>query len=130
MRSSLLFPPVALTLLLTGCAAQQTSLPAPTAGSTVVDPPARVARLSFVEGTVSFKAAGTEQWVLAVVNRPLSVGDELWTAAGSRAELELGHADVRLDAQGARHQLLARMVEDVSVCRSVELLSALAPAVV
>ena len=34
------------------------------------DPPGRVARLSYVNGQVSFSPSGTEDWVAAVVNRP------------------------------------------------------------
>ena len=99
MRSTLRGVSITLVAFLTGCAARQAPLPSPVSSEAVADPPGRVARLSYVDGTVSFKAAGTDEWVLAVVNRPLTVGDEVWTAAGSHAELELGHADVRLDAQ-------------------------------
>ena len=49
------------------------------------DPPSRVARLSYAHGTVSFNPAGTDDWVSAVVNRPITTGDKLWTDKGSRA---------------------------------------------
>src|SRR6266852_5075866 len=62
------------------------------------DPPTRVARLSQAEGAVSFEPAGTEDWVTAVVNRPLTTGDKLWVDHDSRAELHLGSASVRLGA--------------------------------
>src|SRR6266849_416956 len=62
------------------------------------DPPTRVARLSQAEGAVSFEPAGTEDWVTAVVNRPLTTGDKLWADHDSRAELHLGSASVRLGA--------------------------------
>lgn len=97
-RTSLRIPLLALGLSLAGCAQNTRTIPAPV-DNAPPDAPGRVARLSYVEGTVSFKAAGTEEWVLATLNRPLTIGDELWTATGSRAELELGHADVRMDAQ-------------------------------
>src|SRR5882757_3242658 len=42
------------------------------------DPPSRVARLSYAGGTVSFNPAGTDDWVSAVVNRPMTTGDKLW----------------------------------------------------
>ena len=60
------------------------------------DPPSRVARLAFVRGNVSFNPAGTDDWVAAIVNRPMTTGDKLWSDDGSRAELHLGHAVIRL----------------------------------
>jgi hypothetical protein len=61
------------------------------------DPPGRAARLSFVEGTVSLQPGGVDDWVSAEVNRPLTSGDKLWTEPGSRAELQIGTAAVRLN---------------------------------
>ena len=61
------------------------------------DPPSRVARLSFLQGSVSFQAAGQEDWSAAALNYPLTVGDHLWADEQSRAELDLGSAAVRLD---------------------------------
>ncbi len=60
------------------------------------DPPGRVARLSFIKGQVSFNPAGTDDWVGAVVNRPMTTGDKLWTDQDGRAELHVGSAAVRL----------------------------------
>src|SRR5262249_54901735 len=60
------------------------------------DPPSRVARLAFTRGNVSFNPAGTDDWVSAVVNRPMTTGDKLWSDEGSRAELHLGSAVIRL----------------------------------
>jgi hypothetical protein len=62
------------------------------------DPPSRVARLSYAHGTVSFNPGGTDDWVSAVVNRPITTGDKLWTDSGSRAELHLGSAAIRLSS--------------------------------
>ncbi|MGB8323504.1 MAG: DUF6600 domain-containing protein, partial [Candidatus Acidiferrum sp.] len=62
------------------------------------DPPGRVARLSFIKGQVSFNPAGTGDWVSAVVNRPMTTGDKLWTDQDGRAELHVGSAAVRLGA--------------------------------
>jgi hypothetical protein len=62
------------------------------------DQPTRVARLSVVEGSVSFEPAGTDDWVSAVINRPLTTGDKLWADHDSRAELHLGSASIRLGA--------------------------------
>jgi len=60
------------------------------------DPPSRVARLSYTHGNVSFNPAGTDDWVTAVVNRPITTGDKLWADNGSRAELNIGSAWIRL----------------------------------
>jgi len=60
------------------------------------DPPGRAARLSDVEGSVSLQPAGVADWTAATLNRPLTSGDRLWTDQGSRAELDLGAAVVRL----------------------------------
>lgn len=60
------------------------------------DPPGRVARLAFTRGNVSFNPAGTDDWVSAVVNRPMTTGDKLWSDDGARAELHIGSAVIRL----------------------------------
>ena len=61
------------------------------------DPPTRVARLGYIEGSVSFQPAGEEDWVQAVPNRPMTTGDKLWADKDSRAELQLGSAVIRLN---------------------------------
>lgn len=60
------------------------------------DPPARVARLGYVNGPVSFSPAGENDWVQATLNRPLVTGDRLWADAGARVELQIGSAVIRL----------------------------------
>jgi hypothetical protein len=60
------------------------------------DPPSRVARLSHTDGPVSFQPAGTDDWLDAVVNRPMTTGDKLWADSGARAELHLGSASLRI----------------------------------
>ncbi len=62
------------------------------------DPPARVARLGYVNGPVSFSPAGDDDWVQAGLNRPLVTGDRLWADAGARTELQMGSAAIRLSA--------------------------------
>ena len=64
--------------------------------STQDDPPTRVARLGYLEGSVSFDPAGETDWVGAVENRPMTTGDKLWADRDSRAELQLGSAVIRL----------------------------------
>src|SRR5277367_7008970 len=60
------------------------------------DPPSRVARHSFVRGAVSFEPAGTDDWVDAFINRPMTTGDKLWSDSGSRAALHIGSASIHL----------------------------------
>ena len=62
------------------------------------DPPSRVARLGYMEGSVSFQPAGETDWVQAAPNRPMTTGDKLWADQDSRAELQLGSAVIRLNA--------------------------------
>ena len=62
------------------------------------DPPSRVARLGYMEGSVSFQPAGEPDWVQALANRPMTTGDKLWADKDSRAELQLGSAVIRLNA--------------------------------
>jgi hypothetical protein len=63
------------------------------------DPPARVARLSLIEGEVSLAPAGSDEWAEAVLNRPLTSNDRLWVGADARAELQIGAASVHLDRE-------------------------------
>jgi hypothetical protein len=94
MRLSVLL----IALALAGCVRTGAQVPGPVDRGNVPDPPGRVARLNYVKGPVSFRAAGTDEWVAATVNRPLTNGDELWTGQDARAELDIGQAFVRLDS--------------------------------
>ena len=60
------------------------------------DPPGRVGRLGYMEGSVSFQPAGESEWVEAVRNRPMTTGDKLWADRDSRAEVQLGGATIDL----------------------------------
>ncbi len=60
------------------------------------DPPGRVARLGYIQGSVSFQPAGESEWVEAVANRPLTTGDKIWADRDSRAEVQLGSAMINL----------------------------------
>jgi hypothetical protein len=60
------------------------------------DPPSRVARLSYAQGSVSFQPAGTDDWVSSVVNRPVTIGDKVWSDNDGRVELQLDGSLVRL----------------------------------
>jgi hypothetical protein len=60
------------------------------------DPPSRIARVAYVQGAVSFQPAGTQDWVAAPINRPLTTGDTIYGDQDSRAELQLGDSVMRL----------------------------------
>jgi hypothetical protein len=60
------------------------------------DPPSRVARLAYSQGSVSFQPAGTDDWVTAGLNRPATTGDKLWTDRDGRVELQLDGSMIRL----------------------------------
>ena len=61
------------------------------------DPSARVARISYLQGSVSLQLAHSDDWLEARINRPMTNRDQIWTAGGARAELQIGMATIRLD---------------------------------
>jgi hypothetical protein len=63
------------------------------------DPPGRVARLNYSQGSVSFRPAGEDDWVTGVPNRPLVTGDDLWADENSRAEVHIGSTAIRLGSE-------------------------------
>jgi hypothetical protein len=67
----------------------------------VDDPPTRVARLAYVDGAVSFQPGGTDDWLTAPLNRPLTTGDKIWSDQRSRVELQLDGSLLRLSANTA-----------------------------
>ena len=69
------------------------------------DPPARVARLNYIDGSVSFRPDSDERWSAATLNYPLTLGDHLWTEAGARAEMHIGSTAVRLGPETAANFL-------------------------
>ena len=61
------------------------------------DPPARAGRLNYVHGTVSLAPGqAPDAWAVAVLNRPLTTGDRLWTDRDGYAEFHVGSTAVRL----------------------------------
>jgi hypothetical protein len=60
------------------------------------DPPGSAARLSYLEGPVSFEPAGVDEWTAAELNRPLTSGDRIWTDEGAVAELDAGPIVIRM----------------------------------
>ena len=54
------------------------------------DPPARVARVAYLEGSVSFQPSGDTTWTMAPVNYPMTTGDRLYADAVKRAAKKFG----------------------------------------
>ena len=71
------------------CLALMLAAIAPQAAADDDDPPSRVARLGYAQGSVSFQPAGTDDWVTAGLNRPVTTGDKLWSDRDGRIELQL-----------------------------------------
>jgi hypothetical protein len=65
------------------------------------DPPSRVARVSYVDGSVSLQPGGQGDWGSAERNRPMTIGDKIWVDKDSRAELQAGQAAFHLGSMTA-----------------------------
>ena len=63
------------------------------------DPPGRVARLNYIQGSISFQPGGQTDWVQANPNRPLTIGDNLWADKESRGELHIGSTSIRMGSE-------------------------------
>jgi hypothetical protein len=65
------------------------------------DPPSRVARLSYIDGSVSFQPGGQGEWGTATPNRPVTIGDKIWSDNNSKAELQAGQASIHVSSMTA-----------------------------
>ena len=65
------------------------------------DPPSRVARISYIDGSVSLQPGGAGDWGSAARNRPMTVGDKIWTDKDTRAELQTGVVSIHLGSMTA-----------------------------
>lgn len=63
------------------------------------DPPTRVARLNYMQGSVSYQPSGDQDWLEADVDRPLTTGDNLWADQHSRGEVHIGSTALRIGDQ-------------------------------
>lgn len=63
------------------------------------DPPGRVARVDYMQGEVSVQPHGTDDWVQAQANRPLTISDNVWADKDSRAELDFGTGFMRINSE-------------------------------
>lgn len=61
------------------------------------DPPARVGRVGFVEGDVSFFSDRNEGWKKARLNFPVTSRNAIWVNGNGRAEIRIGAAALRVD---------------------------------
>jgi hypothetical protein len=61
-----------------------------------IDPPPRVGALSATEGSVVYAPAGQTEWTQAVLNRPITRGDRVWTDEGARAEVSFGASALQM----------------------------------
>ncbi len=75
------------------------ALPDLATAQSTADPPGRVARLNYIQGPISFQLAGTQDWVDASPNRPLTTGDNLWADQDARGELHIGSTSLHLASQ-------------------------------
>jgi hypothetical protein len=101
---------------------------ATTAARAAADPPERVARISFLAGTVSFRSAAATEWSPAALNYPMTIGDHVWTDRTGRLELEMGATAVDLDAMTAasvlnldHHIAQLRVLQGTAIVRVREL---------
>jgi hypothetical protein len=102
MRSLARSIPIGIALLLALTAAQ-------------ADPPARVGRLSLVEGEVTVHDTRTGESEAATVNWPVTGGTAITTARGARAEVRIGSTAVRLD--GATDLEFVQLDDEASLLR-------------
>ena len=65
------------------------------------DPPARVGRLSLLQGEVTFRNTATGESEPATLNWPVTGRNAIETGPRSRAEVRIGSSTVRIDGQSA-----------------------------
>jgi len=61
------------------------------------EPPGRVGRLAYTQGTVSVYQDPDLGWDKAYINTPITSENSIWTERGSRAELRVSATAIRLD---------------------------------
>jgi hypothetical protein len=65
------------------------------------DPPARIGRLNYLSGSVSYRPGDLDDWTPASLNVPLKTGDHLWADVNSAVELHVGSTAIRLAQETA-----------------------------
>jgi hypothetical protein len=72
-----------------------------TALAVAADPPARVGRVALAQGQVAIGSDVGAEMMAAQVNWPVTSGNTISTAAGSRTELRVGSTSIRLDGDSS-----------------------------
>jgi hypothetical protein len=72
-----------------------------TALAVAADPPARVGRVALAQGQVTIGGDVGAEMTAAQVNWPVTSGNTISTAAGSRTELRVGSTSIRLDGDSS-----------------------------
>src|SRR5579862_2645674 len=63
--------------------------------------PVRMARVSYVNGNVTWRPDGDTDWTAATVNTPMRQGAQVWVGDGGRVELQFDDgSDLRLGSGG------------------------------
>jgi hypothetical protein len=92
---------LASTSLSVGGMAPAFAQPAPPPGAAApesgADPSTLAGRLSDISGTVSYHAAGADQWSPATQNFPVASGNAYWTEPQASATIEIGDDEVVMD---------------------------------
>ena len=83
----------------------------------LADPPARVGRVSLIEGDVTFRDTAANESSPATLNWPVTGGAGLSTAPDARAEVRIGSTAIRLD--GATALTFARL-DDQTISLNLE----------
>ncbi len=87
------------------------------ASGALADPPARVGRISLIQGEVTFRDTAANESSPATLNWPVTGGAGLSTAPDARAEIRIGSTAVRLD--GATALTFARL-DDQTIAINLE----------
>ena len=74
------------------------------------EPPARAARLAYIEGAVSIQLTSDSTWTPASINTPLAAGYSVFTEPGARAEVRVSGTAIRL-AEGTEIEI-SRLDDD------------------
>ena len=68
-----------------------------TAAIAQTDPPGRVGRITYIDGTVSFHGDRESGWQKAQINYPVTSENSIWTDGNGRAEVRIGPSALRID---------------------------------
>jgi hypothetical protein len=75
----------------------------------------RIARISYMEGPVSFQNTSDVDWTAAAVNLPLQLGDRIYTGPQGRAEIEFDEGSVLRLAESTDIQFLSLKEEIIQI---------------